>query len=68
MFGIASVDSAQFGDVTTSGWTFTISYSNAQQKEASHVTYTLAASGGTQFRFISESPVNTYVSCCLFFS
>ena len=66
VFGIGSVDSAQFGDVTTSGWTFTMSYTNANK--ASHVTYKLATSGGTQFSFISESPENTYVSCCLSFS
>ena len=66
VFGIASVDSAQFGDVTASGWTFTMSYTNANK--ASHVTYKLAASGGTQLSFISESPTNTYVSCCLSFS
>ena len=65
VFGIGSVDSAQFGDVTTSGWTFTMSYTNTQQNKASHVTYKLATSGGTQFSFISESPPNTYVSCSL---
>ena len=64
-WGIGSVTSAKIGDVTTSGWTFTMSYTNAQQKKASHVSYKLAASGGTQFSFISESPANTYVSCCL---
>ena len=68
VFGIASVDSAQISDVTTSGWTFTMSYTNAQQNKASHVTYKLAASGGTHFSFISESPPNTYVSCRLSFS
>ena len=67
MFGIASLDSATMGDVTTSGWTFTMSYSNAQQKKASHVTYKLATSGGTQFSFTKEDPPNTYVSCCSFF-
>ena len=65
VFGIGSVDSAQFGDVTTSDWTFTMSYTNTQQNKASHVTYKLATSGGTQFSFISESPPNTYVSCSL---
>ena len=65
VFGIGSVDSAQMGDVNTSDWTFTMSYSNAQQAKTSHVAYKLATSGGTQFSFISESPPNTYVSCCL---
>ena len=32
VFGIASLDSATMGDVTKSGWTFTISYTNTQQK------------------------------------
>ena len=64
-WGIASVTSAQMGDVTTSDWTFTMSYTNTQQHKASHVTYKLATSGQPQFSFISESPANTYVSCCL---
>ena len=68
VFGIGSVDSAQMGDVNTSDWTFTLSYSNAQQNKASHVTYKLATSGGTQFSFTSENPPNTYVSCRLSFS
>ena len=67
VFGIASVDSAQFGDVFTSDWTFTMSYRNAQQAKASHVTYKLAASGETQFSFNSEYSPNTCVSCCLSF-
>ena len=66
-FGIGTVDSAQMGDVTESGWTFTISYTNAQQHKASHVAYTFAASGG-QLTFTKEDPPNTYVSCCSFFS
>ena len=61
-WGIASVASATIGDVTTSVWTFTMSYSNSQQGKALHVTYTLAASGATQYTFTSESPPNTYVS------
>ena len=65
VFGIASVDSAQFGDVFTYDWTFTMSYTNAQQAKASHATYLLDASGGTQFSFISEDPPNTYVSCAV---
>ena len=67
-WGIASVKSAQMGEVTTSGWTFTISYSNAQQKKASHVSYTFSASGGTKLTFTKEDPKDTYVSCCSFFS
>ena len=59
-WGIASVTSASFGEVTTSGWTFTMSYSNKQQSKASQVSYTLAASGGTQYTFTSEDPPNTY--------
>ena len=68
VFGIGSVDSAKMGDVSTSEWTFTMSYSNSEQYKASHVTYKLAASGATQFSFISEDPQSTYVSCCSFFS
>ena len=68
MFGIASVTSASIGDVSTSDWTFMMSYSNAQQGKMSHVAYKLDASGGTRFAFISESPANTYVSCCLSYS
>ena len=68
VFGIGSVDSAQLGEVTTSGWTFTISYSNSMQNKKCHVTYKRAASGGTQFNFISESPQSTYVRSCSFFS
>ena len=68
VFGIASLDSATMGDVTKSGWTFTISYTNTQQNKASHVTFKLATIGGTQFNFTSEDPPNTYVSCCSFFN
>ena len=68
VFGIGSVISASIGDVSTSDWTFTMSYNNAQQAKMSHVTYKLDASGGTRFAFISESPANTYVSCCLSYS
>lgn len=66
-FGIGTVDSAQMGDVTESGWKFTISYDNKKQGKTSHVTYTFAASSKGQLSFISESPGSTYVSCRLFF-
>ena len=62
VFGIGSVKSAQFGDVSTSDWTFKMSYSNSVQKKVSEVSYTLAATTGTQFTFISENPADTYVS------
>ena len=62
VFGIGSVNSAQISDVSTSDWTFTMSYSNAAQGKAARVSYTLAATSGTKFAFTSESPVNTYVS------
>ena len=65
VYGIGSVNSAQIGDVSTSDWTFTMSYSNAAQRKVCHVAYTLATSGGTQFTFTSENPLNTYVSWCL---
>ena len=68
IFGIASVDSAKMGDVSTSDWTFTMSYSNLEQSKKCDVTYKLAASGGTQFSFTDEKPTSTYVSCCSFFS
>ena len=62
IWGIGSVNSATMGDVTTSGYTFTISYSNTVQQKKALVSYTLDASGGTKFAFISENPANTYVS------
>ena len=65
IFGIGSVTSAQMGDVTKSGWTFKMTYSNADK--TSHVTYTFATSGKGQLSFINEDPPNTYVSCCSFF-
>ena len=65
VFGIGSVNSAQIGDVSTSDWTFTMSYTNAAQGKAAHVSYTLAATSETQFTFVSEDPVNIYVSWCL---
>ena len=65
VFGIGSVNSAQIGDVSTSDWTFTMSYTNAVQGKAAHVSYTLAATSETQFTFVSEDPVNIYVSWCL---
>ena len=64
-FGIGSVSSAQIGDVFTTDWTFTMSYSNAQQSKMSRVAYKFAASGGTQFTFTDKKPANTYVSRCL---
>ena len=68
VFGIGSVNSASISDVSTSDWTFTMSYSNSEQAKMSYVTYKLDASGGTRFAFISEFPTNTYVSCCLSYS
>ena len=65
VFGIGSVNSAKIGDVSTSDWTFTMSYSNAAQGKAAFVFYTLAATSETQFTFVSEDPANTYVSWCL---
>ena len=67
IFGIGSVNSAQIGDVA-SDWKFTMTYSNAGQGKTTHVAYTLATSGGTQFTFTGESPPNTYVSWCSSFS
>ena len=66
IFGIASLNSAQMGDVTESGWTFTISYSNADKKTS--VTYNFGTNDVPQFSFIGEKPQNNYVSCCSFFS
>ena len=68
VFGIGSVKSAQFRDVSTSDWTFKMSYSNSAQKKLAEVSYTLAATNGTQFTFISENPADTYVSWCSFFN
>ena len=68
VFGIGSVNSAQMGDVSTSDWTFTMSYNNSVQEKISFVSYTLAATSGTQFTFTSEDPDNTYVSWCSFFN
>ena len=65
VFGIGSVNSAQISDVSTSDWTFTISYTNAAQGKAARVSYTLAATSGTKIAFISEDPANTYVSWCV---
>ena len=62
VFGLGSMNSTQFGNVSASDWTFTMSYSNAQQGKACYVSYTLATTSGTQFYYISESPENTYVS------
>ena len=62
VFGIGSVNSAKIGDVSTSDWTFTMSYTNAAQGKTAHVSYTLAATSGTKFAFTSEDPVSTYVS------
>ena len=68
IYGIGSVDSAQISDVSTSDWTFTMSYNNTAQAKITHVAYTLATSGGTQFTFTSEQPASTYVSWCFSFS
>ena len=67
VFGIGSVNSAQISDVSTSDWTFTMTYTNAAQAKTTHVAYTLATSGGTQFTFTSEDPASTYVSWWSFF-
>ena len=63
IFGVGSVNSSTFGNVTKPGYTFTMTYSN-NNKQA-HVAFTLDATGGTKFTFNSESPTNTYVSCFL---
>ena len=62
------MNSAQIGDVSTSDWTFKMTYGNTQQEKSSSMSYTLATSGETQFTFSSEDPDNTYVSWCSFFS
>ena len=63
IFGVGSVNSATFGNVTKPGYTFTMSYSN--KDKIALVAFTLDASGGTRFTFNSEDPPNTYVSCFL---
>ena len=68
VFGIGSVNSTHIGDVSTSDWKFTMSYSNVVQTKKSSVAYTLATSGGTQFTFTSEDPTSTYVSWFSFIS
>ena len=68
IWGIASVNSVLWGDVSTPGYTFTISYENKAQNKKSQVSYTLDTSGGTQFTVTGEQPANTYVSRCSFFS
>ena len=65
VWGIASVNSVMWGEVTTPGYTFTISYENAAQNKKLQVSYTLdSGSGSPHLTFTSESPDNTYVSCC----
>ena len=69
IWGIASVTSVKWGEVTTPGYTFTINYKNSAQNKNSQVSYTLdSGSGSPQFTFAGEEPSDTYVSCCSSFS
>ena len=63
IFGVGSADSAQIRDVTTPGYTFTMSYSNLNKQ--AQVSFTLDATGEKKFTFNSEDPQNTYASCFL---
>lgn len=65
--GIASMDSAEFRDVSTSNWTFAMYYTNEGQGTTVQVSYTLAAGGGTHFALTAED-TEYYVSCRPFFS
>lgn len=63
-YGLGSLDSVKFGDVDTTNWTFTMSYSNAAQGKTSHVAYTLAPKSETTFDLTSQYLDDMFVSWC----